>query len=532
MRIRTHVAAALITILATTAAPAQQPHHLFFRITAGPAVHAPVSGRLLIFISKGTAAKHISVNEFHPNATWVAAREVHDLAPGAAIDIDTDQIAYPKPFSALAPGNYQVQAVFDIHHTYAYNGRTPGDLTSPILTLTQWTPGQGPEPELSLDTTVPDTTVPPPAPPKLPPAQQQAATHLRLAEDQSPLLTQFWGRPTYIRAWVVLPPGYRKHPKRHYPTVYWTHGFTGTLAGCKSEGIRIYQRMATGKMPPMLWVMLDEHLPTGTHEFANSVNNGPWGSALTTEYIPWLEAHYRAIPHARDRYLNGHSSGGWATLQLQINYPRIFGGTWSTSPDPSDFHNFTGPDLYAPHANVYHAPDGQPYPLVRAHGKVIATFEQFAKLEQVLGPYGGQMASFDWVFSPRGPDGRPEPMFDRATGNVNPKVVAYWRAHYDLAHILQTTWPQRGPYLKGKIHLYVGTADTFYLNESARLLDAVLTRLHANAHFDFRKGRTHMNLYALHGDHFALMDTIAAQMYLTAYPNAKKWKPLANVKFP
>jgi hypothetical protein len=100
---------------------------------------------------------------------------------------------------------------------------------------------------------------------------------------------------------------------------------------------------------------------------------------------------------------------GWATLQLQINYPRVFGGTWSTAPDPSDFHDFTGIDLYAPHANVYHRPDGTPYPLVRMQGKVIETFEQFAKLEQVLGLYGGQLASFDWVFSPRDPTGVQNP---------------------------------------------------------------------------------------------------------------------------
>ncbi|EQD69384.1 esterase [mine drainage metagenome] len=169
---------------------------------------------------------------------------------------------------------------------------------------------------------------------------------------------------------------------------------------------------------------------------------------------------------------------------------------------------------------------------MRMHGKVIETFEQFAKLENVLGPYGGQMASFDWVFSPRGPGGRPERMFDRKTGDVNPKVVAYWRAHYDLAHIVKTTWARRGPYLRGKIHVYVGTADTFYLNESARDLDTVLKKLHARAHFTFRKGRTHFNLYWKDGDHMALFDTIAAQMYLVAYPKAAaQWKALAAVPF-
>ena len=528
---RASVAVGLVAACASLAACAQKPRtltpHLFFGITTGPAVQAPVSGRLLVFIAKGSGAKRVSINEWRPNATWVAARNVHDLDPGASIDIDTDRIAFPKPFSDLHSGTYEVQAVLDVDHTYNYSGLTAGDLISPVVTLRDWTPGQGVEPRLSLD-----KVVPPRAPRKLSPQDRQAAMHLRLADEQSAVLTEFWGHPVFIRAWVVLPPGYHHHAALRYPTVYWTHGFGGTLPYCEFMGIKIYERMAAGKMPPMIWVMLDEHLPTGTQEFANSVNNGPWGTALTREYIPWIQSRYRMLDHAKDRFLQGHSSGGWATLQLQIDYPRLFGGTWSTSPDPSDFHNFTGIDLYAPRANVYHESDGQPYPLVRMHGKVIETFEQFARLENVLGPYGGQMASFDWVFSPRGPGGRPERMFDRKTGDVNPKVVAYWRAHYDLAHIVKTTWARRGPYLRGKIHVYVGTADTFYLNESARDLDTVLKKLHARAHFTFRKGRTHFNLYWKDGDHMALFDTIAAQMYLRAHPNAPaQWKALAAVPF-
>lgn len=528
---RASVAVGLFAACASLTACAHKPTtltpHLFFGITAGTAVHTPVSGRLLVFIARGTGAKRVSINEWHPDATWVAARTVHDLEPGASIDIDTDHSAFPKPFSDLHAGTYQVQAVLDVDHTYNYSGLTAGDLISPVLTLKDWTPGRGAEPRLSLDEVVPAR-----APRKLSPQDQQAATHLRLAAEQSAVLTEFWGRPQFIRAWVVLPPGYHRHAALRYPTVYWTHGFGGTLPYCKLMGIKIYERMAAGKMPPMIWVMLDEHLPTGTHEFANSVNDGPWGTALTAEYIPWIQSHYRMLDHARDRFLQGHSSGGWATLQLQINYPHLFGGTWSTSPDPSDFHNFTGIDLYARHANVYRKPDGQPYPLVRMHGKVIETFEQFAKLENVLGPYGGQLASFDWVFSPRGPGGRPEPMFDRKSGDVNPKVIVYWRTHYDLAHILKATWARHGPYLRGKIHVYVGTADTFYLNESARDLDTVLSKLHAHANFTFRKGRTHFNLYSKDGDHMALFDTIAAQMYLRAYPNAPtQWKALAAAPF-
>ena len=126
------------------------------------------------------------------------------------------------------------------------------------------------------------------------------------------------------------------------------------------------------------------------------------------------------------------------------------GGTWSTSPDPSDFHNFTGPDLYRSDANVYHRPDGEAYPIMRMDGKVIATLQQFAQLEDVIGPYGGQIRSFDWVFSPKSDAGGPEAMFDHATGAVNPAVVAYWGEHWDLANTVERAWGAKAALLQGQ----------------------------------------------------------------------------------
>jgi hypothetical protein len=350
----------------------------------------------------------------------------------------------------------------------------------------------------------------------------------RLEEFESPLLTQFWGKPMKIRAWVVLPPGYSAAAK--YPTAYWTHGFGGDIDGALQRGLLIHGRMKDGKMPPMIWVMLDESCPEGTHEFADSVNNGPWGAALTTEFIPYLESKYRMDAKPSSRLLNGHSSGGWATLQLQVNYPKIFGGTWSTSPDPSDFHNFSNIDLYAPHANVYRKQDGSKYPIMRDKGQVLATFEQLARMEAVMGPYGGQIASFDYVFSPRGPGGEPEPMFDHVTGDVNPDVVAYWREHYDLAHIVETHWAERGADLKGRIHLIVGTADTFYLDGAAHKLDAVLSRLGGDGHFTYVPDRTHFDLYRVDKDPQGLFDEIGQQMWDVARPgeNWKSSKPAAK----
>lgn len=147
--------------------------------------------------------------------------------------------------------------------------------------------------------------------------------------------------------------------------MYYTHGFGGTLTYLNPVAVDLYQRMEKRQMPEMIWVLLDESSATGTHEFADSVNNGPWGTALTAELIPNLERGYRMDGNVRGRFLQGHSSGGWATLWLQTCYPKLFGGTWSTSPDPSDFHGFTGIDLYAPHANVYRRTDGSRYLLVR-----------------------------------------------------------------------------------------------------------------------------------------------------------------------
>jgi hypothetical protein len=507
-------------LLLSVSAVAEQSQHLFFKVTLGPQAKAAVSGRLLIFIAEGSGAKEVDDNPFSPQTVSVAAMEVSNLSSGASVEVDTDGLAYPSGFSSLKPGDYEAQAVLDVDHTYNYSGRGPGDLISEVTPLKGWTPGQGSEPSLVLTGMAPE-----PKPRTSLTAEQEktAALHARLEDFVSPSLSRFFGRPISMRAWVILPPGYEGSGKERYPTVYWTHGFSATLPYAKSSGEAIYRRMAEGKMPPMIWVMLDESWTTGTHEFANSVNNGPWGEALTKEFIPHLEAKYRMDSTAKGRFLQGHSSGGWATLQLQVNYPGIFGGTWSTSPDPSDFHDFTGVDLYAPHANLYHRPDGTPYPLVRDHEKVLGTFEQFAQMERVLGDYGGQLGSFEWVFSPRGGDGRPLKMFDRDTGDVDPAVVAYWRDHYDLAHKVTTEWATRGPGLRGKIHVFVGTADTFYLDGAAHKFDAVLKGLNADAHFTYVEGRTHFDLYKVGEDRGGLFDEIAAQMYAVARLG-KQWK--------
>lgn len=497
---------------AAESAPAR---HVFFRVQLTSSAPAPASGRLLIFLKTGSGDKEINVDEFHPEATWVAGQEITDVEPGRSVEVDADESAFPQSFSALPPGGYEVQALLDVDHSYNYSGPGPGDWVSRVIAIKNWSPADTAVPPLTLD----HHPVKGKRADRISKAVEKIRADVaRKEEFVSPSLSAFWGHPVAIKAWVILPPGYKEEAHERYPTVYWTHGFGGNLDFCLTQGMQVRERMQQRKMPPMIWVMLDQSLPEGTHEFADSVNNGPWGTALTNEFIPYLEQEYRMDSRQDGRFLNGHSSGGWATLQLQINYPKIFGGTWSTSPDPSDFHNFVGPDLYHMGANVYRKPDGTPWPIMRQGGKVVSTLEQFSKLETVLGPYGGQISSFDWVFSPKSDSGAPEPMFDRKTGAVNPTVVAYWGEHYDLAHIVEANWAARGPDLRGRIHVFVGTADTFYLDGSARVFEAALNRLGAQAQFHFLPNRTHFDVYAVGDDKQGLFDRISAEMYAIARP--------------
>ena len=331
----------------SSAAPTR---HTFFHVLLDRSFSKPVSGRLLLFVAPPSEdMSQVDINMMSPETVYVAAKEVGSLAPGESTDIDADDLAFPRPLSLAVSGSYRAQVVLDVHHSYNYNSRAPGDLLSAPVSL---------DLPFSVSPTLTLTQVVPEPPDPL--AQHpDVVSALKPQDFVSPSLTKFWGREIHMRGWVLLPPGYESHPKEYYPTVYFTHGFGGTLQGLRARYAPVlYDRMKQGKMPEMIWVLLDESSPTGTHEFADSVNNGPWGNALTTEFIPKIEAEYRMDARTSGRFLQGHSSGGWATLWLQTNYPKVFGGTWSTSPDPSDFHFFSTIDLYAPHANFYRNPDG------------------------------------------------------------------------------------------------------------------------------------------------------------------------------
>ncbi|CAN5337400.1 alpha/beta hydrolase-fold protein [soil metagenome] len=512
---------------------AQTPAHRLVSVMLPATASAAVSGRLLLFVApaahvkaqadarKGSEAE-VDIDQFDPGPVQFSALEVEGLAPGAAVYIDTDGVTYPKGLSTLAPGQYLMQAVLDVDHSYPYDGRGPGDLLSPVVAVTLGT--DQPLPALSLDATVPPSQpwrVSDRMPAAMRSAIKDAQATTRPLDFVSPRLSAFWGRPIHMRGWVVVPPGYETGTDARYPTVYWTHGFTDRLDGLTREAASVHAAMVKKQMPPMIWVFLDESSASGTHEFTDSVNNGPWGAALTEELIPALERQYRMDARADGRFLNGHSSGGWASLWLQTRYPKVFGGTWSTAPDPVDFREFAhGASLYA--TNVYRQADNAPVAFMRNDMKDGFGLESSARLERALGPIGGQLASFEWVFSPRGSDGRPMPVFDRDSGAVDPMVATYWRDNYDISWRIERDWPQLAPDLDGKIHLFVGTADSFYLDEAVRLLEARMKSVGARTDFRYLEGRTHFDLYRVGDDRQGLLKSIAWEMYKVARPQSKR----------
>jgi hypothetical protein len=110
-----------------------------------------------------------------------------------------------------------------------------------------------------------------------------------------------------------------------------------------------------------------------------------------------------------------------------------------------------------------------------------------------MGEYGGPFASFEWVFSPRGPDGRPLKLFNRVTGDLNQDVVRAWEK-YDIRLTLDRDWATLGPRLRGKLNLFCGDADTFHLDEAFKLLCDFLKQKGSDAVCELVRGRDHMNL--------------------------------------
>jgi S-formylglutathione hydrolase FrmB len=311
---------------------------------------------------------------------------------------------------------------------------------------------------------------------------------VKLVDVESKLLTAFHKRPTRMRAGVILPESYAKEPARRYPVVYEIPGFSGTHHSALRQPASVTKRDGV----EVLHVVLDPSCHHGHHVFADSANNGPVGRALIEELIPAIESKFRAVAKPEARLLTGHSSGGWSSLWLQVTYPDYFGGCWSTAPDPVDFRDFQRIDVYRPGENMFTDASGQKRPLARRGEKPVLWYRDFSDMEEVMG-HGGQLASFEAVFSDRGADGKPRRLWDRKSGAIDPDVAKSWEK-YDIRLVLERNWAALAPKLSGKVHVYMGDLDTFYLEGATRLLKESQARLKSNLVVELFPGKNHSNL--------------------------------------
>lgn len=448
--------------------PAAEP--LRFDLTFDrSALAEPFTGRVFVMLTANRPQTVTSsVNWFRPEPTF--ALDVQNWKPGTRLRIDEKAMAYPTALKDVKPGRYYVQAVMDRDQGSISFAAGPGNVYSTAVGL-QIDPASSGPIDLVLDKVYQE----PPLPER---------SNIKLVQIPSPLLSAFHGKPMTQRAAVVLPPSYETNPTKKYPIVYEIIGFSQVHLPFAYR-----QRLWDLAGTEAIWVVLDANCRLGHHVFADSANNGPVGTALVTELIPHIETTFRSRNTPGSRFVTGHSSGGWSSLWLQVAYPDTFGGCWSTSPDPVDFRDFQRVNLYEPGANLFTMPDGKPRDLSRSAGGRTLQFRPFSDMERLMG-HGGQLESFEAVFSEKTDDGQPRKLWHRLTGTIDTSVAKTWEK-YDIRLKLQREWPTIGPKLKGKIHVFMGDQDTFYLDGAAKLLKKELADLKSDAEVVIIPGASH-----------------------------------------
>jgi len=422
-----------------------------------------------VWFGKGRDEPRLGENWFEPPP--MLARDVVDLQPGTVVSLsagDPETLVFPRDFGSLDLSQFRAQAVLRLNDWERRVGDGAGNACGPAVDC-----GRGRTVRLEVDRLIAER-------PRL------ESEWSRPFAVPSALLSRHYGRPVSVQGMSTLPAGYRRDAGRRFPAMFTIPGFGGRLW----DGFR---REPIAEQNPggveFLRVTLDPACPLGHHVFADSANNGPWGTALVTEFLPALEQEFRTVAAPHGRLLTGHSSGGWSSLWLQATHPATFGGVWSTAPDPVDFRDFQRINLYRPGENMYVDPAGARRPLARMRGRVRLWYDDFCRMEDVLGP-GGQPHSFEAVFSPRGEDGLPRRLWDRATGAIDPTVAASWTP-YDIRLALVDRWPELADALRGKLHLHMGTEDTFYLEGATRLLGESLRELGSDAVVELHAGLDH-----------------------------------------
>ncbi len=479
----------------------------------------PLDGRVLLLLSNDAAAEPRMQIDDTPKSQMIFGVTVDGWKPGEPLVISDNAQGYPRAsLRDVPPGEYTIQAVLNIYETFRRSdGKTvklapdrgegqhwnlaPGNLLSKPRVV-RVGPAE-PAIAVSLDEVIP---------PISPEPDTKYVRHLRV---QSALLTKFWGRPVYLSAIILVPEGYDTHSQAHYPLIIFHDHFVSEFNDFREtppdpnlkpdyserfhlpgynriqqeEAYKNYQTWIAPNTPRFLIVKLQHANPYYDDSYAvNSANLGPYGDAIESELVPAIEHEFRGIGQGWARFVYGGSTGGWESLAAQVFYPEHYNGAFVACPDPVDFRAYMTVDLYKD-ADMFYIQGANKrveQPAMRDYlGHTLISVRDNIAYEAALGDHGRSGEQFDiWqaVYSPVGQDGYPQPIFDKRTGAIDHRTAAYWREHYDLDAMLQRDWMTLGPKLQGKLHLYVGSDDTYFLNDAVYLMEDFLKQTGTPGH--------------------------------------------------
>lgn len=472
-------------------------------------------GRLLLLISNNDKAE--PRNQINDGLTTqlVFGVDVEGMKPGDEISIDENAFGFPiRSINDLPKGNYFVQGLLNRYETFKLKtghsvklppdqgegqqwNRKPGNFYSKPVSVS-FDPAASEIIEIVMDQKVP---------PVKEPADTKYIKHIKI---QSQKLTEFWGRPMHLGAHVLLPEGFDEHPEARYPIMIFHGHFPDDFGGfsekapdpkmdttdfnarfgiygyrkfAAQEAYNFYQQWISKKFPRFIIIEIQHANPYYDDSYAvNSANLGPYGDAIMYELLPEIEKKFRGIGQGWARFTYGGSTGGWEALAVQMFYPDEFNGCFAACPDPIDFRAYCLVDLYKDKNAYWYESDFKklPKPSHRNYlGQIQSTMQESNHYELALGTKsrsGQQWDIWEAVYSPQGEDGYPKRIFDKETGDIDAEVAKYWKENYDLRHILERDWATLGPKLKGKIHIYCGDMDNYYLNNAVYLMEDFLKK--------------------------------------------------------
>lgn len=465
----------VLTCITCTLAAWSQHHTIVVHLDT--AAKQAMKGRLYIYSTTDTSKTVQEPDPFNPSPTFYL--DVNNWKGGETKTIDSTAPAYPVKLSQLKPGFYKFAALLDTDNTERAI-TTAGNWYSRDV-LAEIKAGSNTETHIYLNRIFPARPF-------------RESDSVQQVSMKSRLLSDFHKKPVAVVGAVVLPRSYAKDSNQKYPVVFIIPGWGGTHYDIFNPNMK--KRYGIGMGKDKIYVYLNPETQTtyGLHAFIDSRVNGPWGKALVEELVPYLQQHYRINTDPKQHFIAGQSSGGYAALWLHLNYPKAFGGSWAVSPDPVDFGDFTSVNLYAKNANMYTDAAGKDRPFFLWNGQYVSTIKRYASFEHFLGD-GGQMQSFEAAFGKPGKDGRPKEMFDRQTGAIHQHIVKEWQP-YDLGAYLEKNYRRLANDIAGRVHVYAGAEDNFYLDRSVQLLKDKAAKIDADIAAELIPGANHWSIWS------------------------------------